>query len=249
MPSLDDVAELIDARRTGPGPLVIGVTGSVAVGKSTFAAALTDRLAERPRPPSVELVCTDGFLLDNAALLARGLTLRKGFPESYDAEALARTLASLRQGAAKVPVYSHITYDIDPGLTREVARPEVLVVEGLGLHDPAAVGLDALIYLEAEEAHLEAWFTARFVALWRAAEHDPASFYARFRTMSAEQTEAFAGEVWRQINLPNLRDHIAAARERADIVVRKGPEHQIEAIVSRYDASRSSSSAGISSLV
>ncbi|HSV01609.1 MAG TPA: hypothetical protein VLI41_00260 [Phenylobacterium sp.] len=249
MPSLDDIAELIAARRTGRGPLVVGVTGSVAVGKTTFAAALAKRLMRPPGATSVALVCTDGFLFDNATLEARGLTLRKGFPESYDAEALALTLAGLRRRATLVPAYSHVTYDIDPALAREIAPPEVLIVEGLGLHDPKAVGLDLLIYLEAEEADLEAWFTARFLALWRAAEHDPASFYARFRQMGEAETRAFAGDVWRIINLPNLRDHIGPARERADLVVRKGSDHRIEAVACRYDASRSSSSAGMSSLV
>lgn len=249
MPSLPDIAELIRARRrSAPAPFVVGVTGSVAAGKSTFAAELAPLVAAGPEAPVVELVCTDGFLFDNATLQARGLTLRKGFPESYDADGLARTIAGLRQGRATFPGYSHVTYDVDAALARSIRPPDVLIVEGLGLHDPRAAGLDALIYLDADEAHLEAWFTARFLRLWRAAEADPTSFYARFRHMDAEETTRFAREVWRAINLPNLREHIARARDVADIVVRKGPDHQIESVAVRQEASRSSSSAGMSSL-
>jgi type I pantothenate kinase len=248
MPSLADVAEWVCAFRAGTTPFVVGVTGSVAAGKSTFAAALRETLAGGPDPGRVELVCTDGFLFDNATLAARGLTLRKGFPESYDAEALARTLAAARAGAAEFPGYSHVTYDVDPGLARRIEAPDVLIVEGLGLQDPAAAGLDALIYLDAEEAHLEAWFTDRFMGLWRAAGRDPASFYAAFRRMSPQEARAFAGQVWRGVNLPNLRDHISPARAAADLVVRKGPAHEIAAILTPQEASRSSSSGAMSSL-
>ena len=230
-PSLADIAELIRARRGARAPFIVGLTGAVAAGKSTLAAALGERIAGWPETPSVEVVCTDGFLLDNATLEARGLTLKKGFPESYDAAALGRTLAALRHGPADIPGYSHVTYDIDPALSRSLAPPDVLIVEGLGLQEPAVCGLDALLYLEAEEHLLEAWFTDRFLHLWRAAETDPASFYARFRHLRAEEVRALAGRVWQSINLPNLRDHIVRARDQADWVVRKGPGHVIEAIV------------------
>ncbi len=229
--TLLDVAEVVRARRGERAPFILGITGAVASGKSTLAAALAEVIVTWPEAPTVEVVCTDGFLLDNATLEARGLTLKKGFPESYDTETLRRTLAAVRDGSTSFPGYSHVTYDIDPALSRTIAPPDVLIVEGLGLHAPDGLGLDALLYLEADEPLLEAWFADRFMQLWRAAETDPGSFYARFRHMSADEVRALAVHVWRTINLPNLHDHISSARAHADWVVHKGPGHVIEAIV------------------
>jgi type I pantothenate kinase len=228
------VAALLRERRPAAGPYIVAVTGSVAAGKSTFAAALQAQIAAWPERPRVELVCTDGFLLPNAALETLGILGRKGFPETYDVAGLRRALSDIRRGPAAFPAYSHTIYDIDPALTRTIDPPDVLIVEGLCLHIDRAgesgLLVDELIYLDAEEDHIESWFSGRFMALWEAAEHDPASFYARFRHMSAEATRSFARMVWTSINLPNLRDHIAAAREKADIVVRKGKDHRIEAV-------------------
>jgi type I pantothenate kinase len=231
VPSLDDVAQLIRVRTGSPAPFIVGITGAVAVGKSTLAGALQQIIVNGSGAPSLEVVCTDGFLLDNATLQARGLTLRKGFPESYDAEGLRRTLAALRQGPTSFPGYSHVTYDIDLALTRCIAPPDVLIVEGLGLQEPAVVGLDALLYLDAAENLLEEWFTDRFMQLWRDAERDPASFYARFRHMGPQEVRVLAVHVWQTINLPNLHEHIIRARDQADWIVRKGAGHVIEAIV------------------
>jgi type I pantothenate kinase len=233
MPSLADVSDLLRARRPARRPYVIAITGSVAVGKSVLAAQLAAAVAAWPEHPSVEIVCTDGFLIDNALLESRGLTQRKGFPESYDLEALRAALAAIRTGPARFPGYSHVTYDIDPALARTLAPPDALVVEGLGLNVDLGQAIDTLIYLDADEAHLEAWFTERFIGLWAAAEHDPASFYARFRNLDEAGARAFAKLVWEAINLPNLRDHITGARDLADIVVRKGAGHAIEAIAKR----------------
>ena len=229
--SIDDLAAALTARVRPGEVLIVGVTGSVAVGKTTVCEALVDRLA----PLTAETVSTDGFLLPNAVLEARGLLVRKGFPESYDADGLLDTLARLREGPATLPVHSHIIYDIDPALARTVERPDVLIVEGLGLSGfpdgrHAAEGLDLLLYLDAEEADLERWFIARFMGFWRAAETDPASFYAQFRTMDEDQAAIFARSVWTGINLPNLRDHIVLARDRADVVVRKGPDHGLTVV-------------------
>lgn len=238
MATLADLARLVRARLGGAAPFILGVTGAVAAGKSTLAAQLQQEMAAWPGPPRVEIVGADGFLFDNAALEARGLTNRKGFPESYDAEALRRALAAIRRGPTEFPGYSHVIYDIDPALARTLAPPDVLIVEGLGLQaGAAALGLDALIYIDADEADLEAWFTDRFMGLWRAAETDPASFYARFRHMSEAETRAFAGVVWRSINLPNLREHIVKARDVADIVATKGPGHELVSIAVRGGAS------------
>jgi type I pantothenate kinase len=213
------------------GSFFIGVTGAVASGKSTLSAALRDRLLAWPDRPSVELIGTDGFLHSNQALDDLGLTARKGFPESYDTDALRRALADARHGPIEVPGYSHVIYDVDPALARRIDRPDILIIEGLGLdidHDGGVARLlDALIYLDAEEADIEAWFVDRFLGLWAAAEHDPASFYARFRSLDRDQAAGMARTVWTGVNLPNLRQHISGARALADIVVRKGPDHGI----------------------
>jgi type I pantothenate kinase len=171
---------------------------------------------------------TDGFLWPNAVLAERGVLMRKGYPETYDAEGLAAALRGLREGPVMVPGYSHVIYDIDPALARRVAPPDILIVEGLGLA-PRPEGLDLLVYLDAGEADLEDWFAARFMAFWRAAETDPASFYARFRGMTEPEAESFArAVVWTRMNLPNLREHIIKARDEADIVARKRADHSLE---------------------
>jgi type I pantothenate kinase len=227
--SLADLVQRLHARRQGRSPYLVGITGAVAAGKSTLAGELAAALAG---VGPVEIVSTDGFLIDTATLVARGLLNKKGFPETYDAAALRAALAAIRNGPVTFPGYSHTIFDPDPALSRCIDPPGVLIVEGLGLQDgPAALGLDTLVYLDADEADLEAWFAERFVALWREAEHDPASFYARFRAMDEAQTRKFAAEVvWRGINLPNLREHIVKARDLADVVVRIGPGHAIVAL-------------------
>jgi type I pantothenate kinase len=234
MADLANIADLVRARAGATSrPYVVGVTGGVAAGKSTFALQLAQRLAQ-PAPRTAEVVSTDGFLMDNAALDRLGLISRKGFPESFDAEAMRAALGAIRTGPTTFPGYSHTIFDIDPALSRRIEPPDVLIVEGLGLHaGAAAVGLDVLVYLDAEEALIEGWFAERFIGFWRAAETDPASFYARFRHLDEAGVRGVAAMVWREINLPNLREHISKARDVADIVVTKSEGHHILAVQER----------------
>ena len=233
-PGLDRLVEALLHRWPARGAFIIGVTGAVASGKSTLANALRARLGACPGRPVVELAGTDGFLHPNAELDRLGLGARKGFPESYDAQALRHALAAVREGPAAFPGYSHVVYDIDPGLGRRIDRPDVLIVEGLSLDlDGAGAGrrlLDVLIYLDADEADVEAWFVRRFLGLWAAAKADPGSFYARFSGLDRDQAAALARTVWTGVNLPNLREHIIQARDVADLVVRKRADHRIESV-------------------
>jgi type I pantothenate kinase len=219
--TVDDLARAVLDLKPAVGTFVVGLTGSVAAGKSTLAAELAPRLG-------AEVVGTDGFLLPTAVLVERNLIHRKGFPESYDLAAMAAALAAVRQGPADFPAYSHVTFDPIPG--RRLDRPSALLIEGLalGLSRPSiADGIDCLIYLDAAETELETWFVDRFLTFWEAAEHDPASFYQRFRQLDRHGVTEVARQVWAGINLPNLRDHIAPVRPFADLVVVKGPDHAI----------------------
>jgi type I pantothenate kinase len=205
-------------RDASPPVPVVAVVGSVAVGKSTTARALRELIAALPDRPHVELVATDGFLLPNAELDARGLTMRKGFPESYDLGALARFLVAAKHGAdeLRVPVYSHDRYDIVPGAEQVVARPRLLVMEGLALTEPDVASLvDFVIYLDADERDIRDWFLARFVAMF------------------SEDLLEIAYEAWDEINLVNLHEHILPARERADVVLEKRADHVVSRVVLR----------------
>jgi type I pantothenate kinase len=239
MASLQDIGALLRDRRPTDRPYVVAITGGVAAGKSVLAAELANDIAGWPERPSVEIVGTDGFLFDNATLEARGLGPRKGFPESYDVDGFRAALGSIRRGPTSFPGYSHATYDVEPALARTLSTPEVLIVEGLGLHidhgaDAAGRRLiDVLIYLDAEPDQIQAWFTARLLGLMLAARDDPTSFYARFLDLDEAGRLAFAKMVWERINLPNLTEHISAARDLADIVVRKGADHVIAAVEER----------------
>lgn len=219
------LAQRVAVHRQPGAVLVVGITGSVAVGKTTLAQALAAAL-----PGNVEIISTDGFLKPNAVLEAEGLMLRKGFPESYDSAAMAAALAGLKSGPVLVPAYSHARYDVDPAAARVVAGADIVLVEGLGLA-PDDQGrrppLDLLIYIDAQEADIIAWFLARFMGLWRAAADDSTSFYARFAHMSAAEAEAFALSVWNGINRPNWLDHIARAKPVADLVVKKTLDHSL----------------------
>jgi type I pantothenate kinase len=234
-----------------PGtPFVIGVAGSVAVGKSTTARLLQALLAlpqgpqETGAPGSgrrVELVTTDGFLLPNAELERRGLMSRKGFPESYDRRALTRFVADVKSGRPEVsaPVYSHLVYDIVPGERLTVRRPDVLIVEGLNVLQPALPGTDGRtglalsdlfdfsVYVDARTQDIEQWYLGRFRKLRETAFLDPHSYFRRYTQVPEEEALAYARTIWRTVNLPNLEQNVLPTRSRAALVLRKGPDHTV----------------------
>jgi type I pantothenate kinase len=227
----DALATIVRDRVTASDqrPYLVAVTGGVAAGKSTVAEELRAQLADRW---TVAVVSTDGFLFPNAELDRRGLAGRKGYPETYDLERLARFLRDARAGTeVRVPVYSHVTYDIVPGEPQVVPRTDVLIVEGLPVLQPeVADSFDLSIYVDADEADLERWYVERFLALREAAHDDEASFFHGFVALSEAETAAIAREVWRTINGPNTRDEVLPTRERADVIAEKGSDHEVRAV-------------------
>lgn len=222
-------------RELAPVPLLIGVTGSVAVGKSTTARVLRRLLAADSEHREVRVVTTDGFLFSNAVLEERGLSERKGFPETYDQAALLEFAGRARSGAddLRAPAYSHLHYDVMPGEYQNVGRPDILIVEGLGiLHATAGERVSELfdlsVYVDAEENLIRQWFMERFARLRETAFRERESFFRRFADMSLEEAMGVATWAWEEINAVNLREHILPVRERADLVLRKGEGHRVE---------------------
>jgi type I pantothenate kinase len=227
-----------------PTPYVIGIAGSVAVGKSTFARILRALLSRWPAHPRVDLVTTDGFLLSNAVLDDRGLLARKGFPESYDVRQLVQFMASVKagRGAVHAPVYSHQTYDIVPGEFQVVDRPDIVIVEGLNVLQtgdgqsgrPARVFVsdffDFSIYIDADEEDIERWYVARFLTLRETVFRDPRSYFHRYAGLTETEAVDTAREIWRTINGVNLRENVRPTRDRARLVVEKGPDHTIRRV-------------------
>jgi type I pantothenate kinase len=223
---------------------IIAVTGSVAVGKSTFSRVLAEVLSRWGDHATVELVTTDGFLYPNKVLEDRGLMERKGFPESYDLRKMLDFMIALRQGARtlNVPVYSHDSYDIIPNEFLEIRRPEILILEGLNLLQLNLLGgtrtpkifasdlIDFSIYVDAEEANIRKWYMERFMLLRNTAFQNPRSFFHQISQIGEEEAKAFGIDIWERINLVNLVSNVAPTRERAQVVLQKGPNHTVQEV-------------------
>ncbi len=224
-------------------PFVIGVAGSVAVGKSTIARLLRELLSRWEDTPRVELVTTDGFLLPNVELERRGLMERKGFPESYDRRALLRFVTEVKSGAPEVraPFYSHLSYDIVPGAQIVVRQPDVLIVEGLNVLQPAGGGnrlavsdlFDFSVYVDARTRDIASWYEDRFLKLQRGAFANPKSYFHRYSSLTEEEARARASMIWASINEPNLVQNIRPTRSRAKLVLRKDADHTVSSVLLR----------------
>jgi len=222
-------------------PFVIGVAGSVAVGKSTTSRLLQALLRRWPEHPEVALVTTDGFLYPNAELERRGLLDRKGFPESYDTSALVRFVGQVKAGVPEVgaPVYSHLHYDVLPDQQVVVRQPDILIVEGLNVLQTGSDGarpvfvsdfFDFSIYVDADEEHIERWYIERFRRLRDTAFRDPRSYFSRYATLTDSEADRTAAGIWTQINGRNLVENILPTRTRADLILGKGPDHAVQRV-------------------
>lgn len=228
-------------------PYVIGVAGSVAVGKSTTARILRELLARWPDHPRVDLVTTDGFLLANEVLAERGLMERKGFPESYDRRRLLRFLADVKSGRDRleVPVYSHLAYDVVPDEVKVVERPDILILEGLTVLQTGAVRdgttprifvsdfFDFSIYADARDEDVRGWYIERFLTLREAVFRDPKSYFHRYASLSDDEARRTAAQIWDTINGVNLRENIEPTRERAKLILKKGADHDVRRVLLR----------------
>ena len=224
-------------------PFIIGVAGSVAVGKSTTARILTELMSRWPHTPRVELVTTDGFLYPNAELERRGLMQRKGFPESYDRRSLLRFVNAVKSGdrEVEVPQYSHLAYDVAPE-TRTITKPDALIIEGLNVLQPPAVRpdgsstgaisdyFDFSVYVDAPTEVIESWYVERFLRLRETAFADPQSYFHRYAALTDTQARETAAGIWSRINAPNLVENVLPTRERATLILSKGADHKVEGI-------------------
>ena len=230
--------------RSAKTPFIIGIAGSVAVGKSTVARLLKELMSRWEGTPSVELVTTDGFLYPNVELERRGILDRKGFPESYDRKRLLKFVSDVKSGVESVtaPVYSHLSYDIVEGEFEEVRTPDVLILEGLNVLQPPAIGqelalsdfFDFTIYIDANPKTIEKWYLSRFLQLWTSAFTNPRSYFHQLtKELNLDQATERAKGFWQDINLPNLRENIEPTRSRAKLVMQKGDEHRVQQVLLR----------------